>query len=539
MTLSKYMGIQDTDISKIMGADIADISKVMGATVSLVSTGTFSFDVTTAGADTFELPINGGGAGYTQSFDVDWGDTNSSTITSYDDADRTHNYAGAGTYTVVLDGSCEWFAFENGGDKDLVVELNSFTGDMGFKILNFWGCANLTTIVALGTMASLTIATDMFRECSALTAITSGLFDGCSGMNNVGGFSFTFYICQSITSIPSGLFRYQPNLTTGAFTSTFNNCISLTSIVSGLFDYNTSVTSGAFNNTFSGCTGLTAIVSGLFDFNTAITATAFNNTFYNCSNASLTSIPSGLFDYQTLITSAAFRQTFSTCNKLTGIVLGLFDYNTLMTSSAFYETFLYCAGLTTIVSGLFDNQTNLTSDAFYGTFNRCNNASLTDIPSGLFDYQTGLTIYGFFNTFISTQITSVVAGLFDYQVSMTSGFQECFRNCSVLATVPSELFKFNTACIYFGQAFRDCPKMQQVSDLFCTGGDEGTRFLNQSVNFQGCFDRDSFTGVQGTAPALWSFTFGTGTPTTTDTWEGAGNSLTSLTNYASIPGAWK
>jgi len=61
-------------------------------------------------------------------FSVDWGDTSSSTITSYDDADRTHSYSGAGTYTVVLNGTCEWFAFNNLGDKTLVVELNEFTG---------------------------------------------------------------------------------------------------------------------------------------------------------------------------------------------------------------------------------------------------------------------------------------------------------------------------------------------------------------------------------------------------------------------------
>jgi hypothetical protein len=46
----------------------------------------------------------------------------------------------------------------------------------------------------------------------------------------------------------------------------------------------------------------------------------------------------------------------------------------------------------------------------------------------------------------------------------------------------------------------------------------------------------SFTGTQGTAPELWNAAYGTGTPTTTDCFQG--QSTASLTNYASIPAPW-
>ena len=46
----------------------------------------------------------------------------------------------------------------------------------------------------------------------------------------------------------------------------------------------------------------------------------------------------------------------------------------------------------------------------------------------------------------------------------------------------------------------------------------------------------TFTGIQGTAPALWDCSYGTGTPTTTTCF--TGQTSASVTNYASIPTAW-
>ena len=114
-----------------------------------------------------------------------------------------------------------------------------------------------------------------------------------------------------------------------------------------------------------------------------------------------------------------------------------------------------------------------------------------------------------------------------------------FQNCSNLATLPVGLFRFNTGITTFNQCFITCPKIQLNTQIFCLSGETTTRFLNQSPNFNSCFNRASFTGTQGTAPDLWNYSYGTGTPTTTNCFAGAGNSLTSLTNYASIPTAWK
>ena len=383
----------------------------------------FSFKVAYTGAGTFTLPINGGGAGYAHSFDVDWGDgTAHSTITAYNDADRVHSYAGAGTYTVVLTGTCEWFAFNNTGDKTKITQLLAFSGDMGFKVLNFHGCTSLTTAVALGAKASLLNASDMFRDCTALTAIPDHLFDGCSAMIGNLGFHGTFRSCSKLTSIPADLFKYQTGLTTNAFYSTF-----------------------------MGCSKLVSIPADLFRYNTGITTNAFTYTFYGCNNVALTSIPADLF-----------------------------RYNTGITTNAFTYTFYLCTGL-------------------------------TSIPTDLFRYNTEIT---------------------------TGGFTSTFNGCTALATIGADLFRYNTKCLAFASTFQNCTKLQLNATIFYAVGESGTRFLNQSVSFFSLFSRTSFSGTQGTAPDLWNCNFGTGTPTKTNCFAGAGNSITSLDNYADIPVAW-
>jgi len=72
--------------------------------------------------------------------------------------------------------------------------------------------------------------------------------------------------------------------------------------------------------------------------------------------------------------------------------------------------------------------------------------------------------------------------------------------------------------------------------MFYDSGESGTRFNGKSVNFQSCFERSTFTGTQGTAPDLWNCT---GTPTKTTCFGGAGNNLTSISNYTDIPVEWK
>jgi hypothetical protein len=57
------------------------------------------------------------------------------------------------------------------------------------------------------------------------------------------------------------------------------------------------------------------------------------------------------------------------------------------------------------------------------------------------------------------------------------------------------------------------------------------------MDFENCFDRTSFSGTQGEAPDLWNCTYIS--VIKLHTFDGAGNSLTSLSNYGDVPADWK
>jgi hypothetical protein len=403
--------------------------------------GVFSFRIVTTGADTFELPINGGGSGYKHNFVVDWGDGGAtSRITAYNDSDRTHSYAGAGTYDITIAGICEWFCFNNGGDKGLVTELLSFDGDLGLKVLNFTGCNYLTTAVPLGTLASLTTAYYMFDSCYALAAIPAGLFDGCPNILSFQG-CFRYCTSTSLTSIPAGLFDVCTSAT--SFAAAFYNCTKITAIPDDLFKYNTVVTS--FAQLFMGVSamGLTSI--GNPNFRTTASCT-FADCFRYCS--SLTSIPANLFDI--CVNANSFQETFYTCVNLTAIPDDLFKYNTAVTS--FVNTFYQCANLTSTGS---PNFRTTAACSFASCFENC--MGLTSIASGLFDTCVNATSFaGTFKTCYS--LASIPANLFDNNVAVTT-FNSVFYGCnnaSLTEAINGDIFKYNVVAVNYGNAFYDC-----------------------------------------------------------------------------------
>lgn len=129
-------------------------------------------------------------------------------------------------------------------------------------------------------------------------------------------------------------------------------------------------------------------------------------------------------------------------------------------------------------------------------------------------------------------ISTIPNGLFD-KLNVGS-FYNCFIDCHSLTSIPSGLFEKNVDATSFQSCFRNCNKLQLIPNIF-----NYSNFLNKTIDFSRCFYRTSFTGNQGIAPDLWNADFGTGVPTTTGCFGGAGNSLTSITNYADIPAAWK
>jgi len=138
------------------------------------SVPSFVFTITTfVEDDTFTIPIYNGG---TYNFNVDWGDGSNDDITTWNDGDNPHTYADAGvsTYTITITGTITGFQFNNGGDKNLIQEIQSWGPVIPLGNSMFYGTPNLTVtatdVLDLTGTGSLSSG---FRNCSSLTTVPS------------------------------------------------------------------------------------------------------------------------------------------------------------------------------------------------------------------------------------------------------------------------------------------------------------------------------------------------------------------------------
>lgn len=95
----------------------------------------------TSSSNQISLPLE---SGATYNFTVAWGDGTSSTITSWDDAAKTHTYASAGTYTVTMTGVFDKFRFIAAGDAQKILDITQWGGNAWADMEQaFAGCSNL------------------------------------------------------------------------------------------------------------------------------------------------------------------------------------------------------------------------------------------------------------------------------------------------------------------------------------------------------------------------------------------------------------
>ena len=253
---------------------------------------------------------------------------------------------------------------------------------------------------------------------------------------------------------------------------------------------------------------------------TTVSNPTFGSTFYGNN---LTTIPASFFDNYTDIKTLSY--TFQN-NKIASIPANLFSK---LTSLVQLAGVFYSNSLTSIPSGLFDSCTKVTS--FAGCFQQ---NQLTSIPSGLFDSCTKVTSFAY--CFQQNQLTSIPSGLFDSCTEVTS-FQQCFYSNS-LTSIPSGLFEYNRKAINFIYTFYLNNQLTLNPNIFSTTNDH-SRFKDISALLGQCFQRSgvAFTGIQGEAPDLWNYDFGTGTPQIGLCFDG--HTAATLSNYNDIPAEWK
>ena len=219
--------------------------------------------------------------------------------------------------------------------------------------------------------------------------------------------------------------------------------------------------------------------------------------------------------------------------------------------------FYGCANLASLgVGRILASGTGILTDGFTFTFTSC--TSLTSIPVDLFRYNTAVSTNGFNQTFYGCMKLQVLSNTF-YEpgeeatrfLNQVSDFTSAFSRTSFTGTqgVAPNLWTCD-----FGETITLslAPASDWVGGDTITGQTSGATALVvakvSSLVYKikqhfGTFTLGEIVGVTGTPSKLAQQgganpTF-VGKPTSTSSFAGAGNSIASLSNYASIPASWK
>jgi surface protein len=137
--------------------------------------------------DQVTLPLESVG---TYNFTVFWGDGTQDTITAWNDAATTHTYSVSGTYTITIIGAISGLRFNNGGDKDKILEVSEWGPlNLGNSSSYFYGCTNLIiTATDVLDLTGMTLMAGIFRACPAITTVPSMASWDTSNITNISAF---------------------------------------------------------------------------------------------------------------------------------------------------------------------------------------------------------------------------------------------------------------------------------------------------------------------------------------------------------------
>ncbi|WP_225035757.1 BspA family leucine-rich repeat surface protein [Winogradskyella sp. SM1960] len=214
------------------------------------------------------IPTTGGGYNY----DVDW--DNDGTFDQFGiTSDVTHDFGTAGTYTVAIRGDFPRIYFNNGGDKDKILEVNQW-GDIEWTSMEkaFWGCSNLEFNTYLPLDApNLSNVTDMFYMLGNATSFNSPIdhWDVSNVEKMVSTFEGTTNFNQSLNNWDVSNVQFLNGL--------FRNATSFNQNLDGWNSKLSNVTQ--MYNMFNGATSFNGDISGWI-----ISPTNMYGMFHNASS---------------------------------------------------------------------------------------------------------------------------------------------------------------------------------------------------------------------------------------------------------------
>jgi surface protein len=286
---------------------------------------------TTSLSNQIQLPLVSSG---TYNFIVDWGDGNTDTITSWNQAETLHTYPSDGNWTITIDGTCIGWSFAGGGDNIKLIIVNSWGSlRLGNTGIYFEGCIYLDLSSVAGVL-DLTGTTDLsrcFNGCDSLTTINNiNSWDFSNVTNMLATFGNCINFNQNLDSLDVSSVTNMDS--TFVNTTVFNGNISswnVSNVVSMDATFNLAT---AFNQDISSWdVSNVTIMDGIFD-----TATSFNQPIGIWNVSSVTSM------VDTFNNATAFNQDISSWDVSNVLSMsGFMSNKTNLDYSASFLTSIY------------------------------------------------------------------------------------------------------------------------------------------------------------------------------------------------------
>ena len=242
----------------------------------------------------FTLPLVSSG---NYNFNVNWGDGNNDTITSWNQIEKTHTYDFGGTYTVSISGTIEGWSFELSNiDYEKLTQIIKFgklkLGNVGGY---FASCNNLVTVSGIPDLTGITSLHNMFDGCSSIDNITD---INSWNVSNITDFTGMFQNSSFNQDISNWNVSSATNMNSLFYATPFNQPIgswdvSSVTVMSSMFEGATS-----FNGDISGWdVSSVTLMDAMFQ-----NATSFNQNLGSWDVTSLVNAAS-MFNGVTLSTS--------------------------------------------------------------------------------------------------------------------------------------------------------------------------------------------------------------------------------------------
>ena len=220
---------------------------------------------------TFNLPLRNG---FNYNFNVDWGDGNTDTITSYNAANKLHTYSSHGIYQIKINGLFETCRFYLDNEHYKLISIENF-GNTGIKNMSqaFMSCGNLIAVhdTKGDWCKDVVDMRDMFADCVNLETIDVSDWN----ISNVNSMYQMFSNCESLTNLSVG--SWDVSNVTDMY-GMFRRCASLTSLDVGDWDVSKVVDMSIM---FQSCNLLTSLDVSNWNVSSVIN---MYQMFYQCNS---------------------------------------------------------------------------------------------------------------------------------------------------------------------------------------------------------------------------------------------------------------